>query len=351
MTVAAFRGLRLAGALLVGVALASAPARALDLSAHPVGSIVTDSAAASRLFAQARARPTQPFVTPLLRDIPAGDQGDVIRYGMELLHNTSGLIGPRQPNAALRHSRNDLNCEACHQAGPSGLPGTKPFSLPLVNVRNDYPKLDAKTMLVTSIEARISGMLGAGATPIRADSREMRAMVAYIEWLGSRSRPGRAMIGAGLNETIILPARAANIERGRALYAATCSVCHGPQGLGLKAAGFEGGAGYQYPPIAGDDAYDDAGHMYMVPLLTRFLRTNMPLGATAAKPLLSVADAYDIAAFVNTELPRKHNTGRMSLYPDPRFRVVGFAIPEQFPGNDDAYRRARLGPFSTKPIR
>jgi cytochrome c len=85
--------------------------------------------------------------------------------------------------------------------------------------------------------------------------------------------------------------------------------------------------------------------MVMVPLLTRFLRSNMPLGASADQPLLSVDDAYDIAAFVNTELPRKHSTTRPAPYPDPRFRAIGFAIPENFPGDDAAYRRARLGPF------
>ena len=318
---------------------------ALDLARHPVGSSVADSAVAAEIFRQAEARPVQPFALPSLDELPSGAAGEQVRYGMALLQRSSELIGPRQPDAALRHSRNDLNCVACHQAGPSGLPGSKPFSLPLVNVRNDYPKLDPKSMKVTSIEMRIAGMLGPGATPIKVDSREMQAMVAYIAWLGSKSQPGRAMAGTGLNEAIAMPARAANVGNGGTLYAAKCGVCHGAQGLGLKNGGFERGMGYQFPPIAGDDAYDDGGHMYMVPLLTRFLRTNMPLGANAEQPLLSVDDAYDIAAFVNTELPRKHSTTRPALYPDPRFRVSGFAIPENFPGDDAAYRKARLGPF------
>jgi cytochrome c len=321
------------------------PARALDIVRYPVGSQVGDSAVAAEIFRQADARPVQPFVLPTLDELPLGAVGERVRYGMALLQRSSELLGPRQPDAALRHSRNDLNCVSCHQAGPSGLPGSKPFGLPLVNVRNDYPKLDPKTMKVTSIEMRIAGMLGPGATPIKADSREMQAMVAYIDWLGSKIPPGRAMAGTGLDEAIAMPARAADVARGGTLYAAKCSVCHGAQGLGLKNGGFERGMGYQFPPIAGDDAYDDGGHMYMVPLLTRFLRSNMPLGASADQPLLSVDDAYDIAAFVNTDLPRKHSTTRPALYPDPRFRAIGFAIPENFPGDDAAYRKAGLGPF------
>lgn len=318
----------------------------VDLARHPIGSSVSDSAEAAGIFERAAARPVQPFVLPGADEIPAGEQGELVRYGMELLRRSSELMGPRQPDLARRHSRNDLNCVSCHQAGPSGLPGSKPFSLSLVNVRNDYPRLDPKSMKITSVEMRIAGMLGPGAAPIKADSREMRAMVAYIDWLGSKSRPGRAMAGTGLDEAIAMPPRTADAARGGRLYAAQCSACHGAQGLGLKKDGFERGAGYQFPPIAGDDAYDDGGHMYMVPLLTRFLHTNMPLGATAQQPLLSVDDAYDIAAFVNTELPRKHNTARTSFYPDARFRAQGFAIPEQFAGDDAAYRKARLGPYT-----
>lgn len=329
---------------------ASGLAGAAEMSLPAAGTQVTDSAQAAALFKANAERAVQPFVVPALSELPGdgqGEQGALVRYGHDLIKRTSELIGPRAPDAALRHSRNDLNCVSCHQAGESGLPGSKAFSLPLANVRNDYPKIDPKSMKVTTIEMRIAGMLGAGATPIKADSREMRAMVAYIDWLGSKSLPGRAMNGAGLDEAIAMPARAASVAQGAQLYAAKCSACHGAQGLGLKNPGFEQGTGYLFPPIAGDDAYDDGGHMYMLPLLTRFLRTNMPLGASTQQPLLSVDEAYDIAAFVNSELPRKHNTARPNFYPDPRYRATGFAIPENFPGDAAAYQKARLGPFDT----
>ncbi|HET9644589.1 MAG TPA: c-type cytochrome [Burkholderiaceae bacterium] len=337
------RGAVLSFALALAMANAATATPAVD--AMLPGRVVSDSSEAAAMFKQAASRPVQPFVAPTRADLPTGEAGELVRYGMELLQHTSELIGPRVVDPARRHSRNDLNCVSCHQAGPSGLPGTKPFALPLVNVVNDYPKLDPKSMKITSLVMRITGMLGQAATPIAPESREMRAMIAYITWLGSKSQPGRAMEGTGLDERMVMPARAADVARGAVLYGGKCAGCHGPQGLGVRNEGFERGRGYAIPPIAGDDAYDDGGHMYMLPLMTRFLRANMPLGASLQAPQLSVEDAYDIAAYVNTELPRKHNSSRTSMYPDVRFRAVGFAIPELFPGDDAAYRKARLGPF------
>ncbi|MNE54515.1 hypothetical protein D3C80_1492980 [compost metagenome] len=101
--------------------------------------------------------------------------------------------------------------------------------------------------------------------------------------------------------------------------------------------------------MAGDDTYDDGGHMYMVPLLTRFIHANMPLGSSAAAPQLTVEEAYDIAAYINSELPRRHAPQRVGAYPDSAFRPAGFAIPEHFPNDPEGYRRARFGPFVEEP--
>lgn len=300
---------------------------------------------AAEILKSDEARPEQPFVIPNAQDIPVREAGDLIRYGIEILQHTSRIVGPNAPDPALRYSRNNLDCTNCHEAGPSGLPGTKPFALPFANVVNDYPKLDVKSMRVISIEDRVAGMLGAGAVKVTPEKREMRAVVAYLKWLNSTAAPNQRMHGAGLIRDVAWPSRAADPEHGARLYAENCAACHGPEGLGQRNPDFDQGGGYAIPPIAGDDTYDDSGHMYMVPLLTRFLAANMPFGSTAEAPQLSVEDAYDIAAFVNSALPRGRAPNRTALYPDPAFRPQGFAIPENFPGDQEGYRAARFGPY------
>lgn len=318
------------------------------LNAFPEDSKIIDHQTAKQLVEKLEHRPQQPWVEPDPKDIPKGPQGDLIRYGIELLNNTSEWIGPNAKDHRLRFAGNNLNCVSCHQAGKSGLPGTKKYAIPWINVINDYPQLDTKTMTVFSLEMRIAGMMGKGAVQIKNDSKEMRAIVAYMKWLGEKTKRNKNMVGTKLDGNITLPNRPADPSRGKALYATHCTACHGEQGLGVKKPNFDTGGGYTFPPIAGNDTYDDGGHMYMIPLLTAFVYSNMPQGASHEKPLLSITDAYDISAFVNSYLPRKHNPNRKGMYPDPAFRPEGFAIKEYFKNDEEGYEQARFGPYKTK---
>jgi thiosulfate dehydrogenase len=59
----------------------------------------------------------------------------------------------------------------------------------------------------------------------------------------------------------------------------------------------------------------------MVPVLASFIYVNMPYGKSSFnKPALSVGDAYDIAAYINTNLPRKYHPDRSKEFPDTAFR-------------------------------
>lgn len=318
------------------------------LSPVLAGEPALTTAQATALVEQYRARPVQPWQIPDSKALDQHPQAALIRQGMALLQQTTRLAGPRVADPSQRLARNNLNCVNCHEAGPSGLPGSKPYALPLVNAVNDYPKFDPKSMQVISLEQRIAGMFGKGEVALTPDHPYMQAIVAYLRWLGSEAQPGKRMLGAGL-APLTLPARAANPQQGAQLFAAQCAQCHGASGQGMPAADFATGGGYVFPPIAGDDSYDDGGHMYMVPLLTRFIHANMPLGSRADAPLLSVEQAYDIAAYVNSELARRHAPQRVGAYPDPALRPAGFAIPEHFSNAPEGYRRARFGPFAPDP--
>ncbi|MFM0515446.1 c-type cytochrome [Paraburkholderia sp. RL17-373-BIF-A] len=331
----------------LGVALmSSAPVLAINLLPPESSADIVDTKTAETLVALHDRREIQPWTMPSHGELPTGEQGELIAYGMKILTYTSRYIGPYAPEKMHRYSSNNLNCVNCHQAGSSGMPGTKPFALPFVNVVNDYPKLDVKMMRIYTVEDRILQMCGTGSVPFAKDSREMKAMVAYMTWLGSKAKRGMGMEGAGL-EPISMPARAASPQTGKTLFEQNCAACHASTGVGTRQPDFDQGGGYVFPAIAGDDSYNDAGHMYMVPLLTRFVHANMPLGSSAAAPILSINDAFDISAYVNSELPRKHFASRTTLYPDPLFRPEGFAIPELFPGDRAAYEASRFGPYKT----
>ena len=288
-----------------------------------------------------RRRAEQPFVSPKLSEMPKKSE---IEYGFRLLSQTSSLLGPNAPDTKLRISKNNLNCTHCHQAGESGLPGTKPYSIPWTNVLNDYPKLDVKTMKVISLEDRIIGMLGKASAPEIRKSREVRAIISYMTWLSSKSQPNMRMAGTGLLD-LSYPDRPSDPKRGRELYQEKCISCHGAEGKGSPQADFKKGGGYVFPPIAGNDTYDDGGHMYLVPLFARFILVNMPLGATAEKPILTVDQALDISAYVNSELNRTHSVDRKKFYPDPEFREKGFAVPESFDRGPASFQKAKFGPF------
>jgi thiosulfate dehydrogenase len=73
-----------------------------------------------------------------------------------------------------------------------------------------------------------------------------------------------------------------------------------------------------------------------------FVHANMPRGITFSYPLLSVEDAYDVMAFVDTQpRPRKADLGRD--YPDRWLKPIGTPYPP-WPGPFSATQN-RLGPW------
>ncbi|WP_026433122.1 c-type cytochrome [Paracidovorax oryzae] len=330
----------------LALALAAIPlaAGAFDIAPHHVGDTLSTEQARAMLARHA-ARPPQPWREPDANRLPPGPEGDAVREGIDLLRNTSSRVGRLAPDASKRMSWNSLNCVHCHQAGPSGLPGTKPYALPLVNAVNDYPKFDIKSGKIISLEQRVIGMFGPGNVPIGPDTPELRSIMAYLQWLAQGTVPHSAMERTGL---LPMPAvaRAADPQRGARLFASLCSACHGVDAAGQRRPDFAQGGGYLFPPIAGTDTYDNAGHMFAVPLLARYIRASMPSGTSYERPRLTPGQALDIAAFLNDDAtPRLQNPNRLRLYPDPALRPQGFAIPEHFAGRPQAYRRAKFGPF------
>lgn len=139
------------------------------------------------------------------------------------------------------------------------------------------------------------------------------------------------------------PNRRADREAGRLVYQQRCVVCHGENGEGLLETG-DPKDGYLFPPLWGEDSYNDGAGMHRVLTAARFIKARMPLG----QPDLTDDQAYDVAAYMNSQ-DRPHKANLEADYPDRLLKP--FDSPygpyvEDDPFTQDAHK---YGPF--QPIR
>ncbi|MEQ8811380.1 MAG: c-type cytochrome [Imperialibacter sp.] len=223
----------------------------------------------------------------------ANGGGDLVRYGKELIAHTSLYLGPKGKVAQIS---NGLNCQNCHLEA-----GTKPFGNNYSAVASTYPKVRPRSGRETSIADRVNGCFerSLNGSPLKEDSKEMQAIVAYMKWLGQDVIKGSMPEGAGLVELAYLELPA-NPSAGKLLYEQKCVVCHGENGAGLANGD---GTEYVYPPLWGDRSYNSGAGLYRISKFAGYIKANMPLGATYDKPQLSDEEAWHIAAYVNS-LPR-----------------------------------------------
>ena len=214
-----------------------------------------------------------------------------IKFGQDLIAQTALYLGPK---GSLRQITNGMNCQNCHLEA-----GTKPFGNNYSAVAPTYPKFRARSGTVESIEKRVNDCLerSLNGRPLSEDSREMKAIVRYIQWLGQNVPKGTAPRGSGLVEVPYLD-RPADPEKGRLVYEKKCQNCHMPDGQGMK---FPDGVTYQYPPLWGPNSYNTGAGLYRLSRFAGFVKANMPLGASHDQPQLRDEEAWDVAAFVNSQ--------------------------------------------------
>jgi thiosulfate dehydrogenase len=224
-------------------------------------------------------------------------EGDLIRYGRNLIANTSRFLGPKGIKGAFS---NGMNCQNCHLDA-----GTKPWGNNYYAVFSTYPKYRDRSGTVESIYRRINDCLqrSLNGRPLDTSSLEMQAICAYFRWLGQGVPRGVRPKGVGITDLPWLD-RAADTTRGHTVYLRSCSQCHGIKGGGAPNAE---GTGYVYPPLWGDRSYNTGAGLYRISRLAGYVRDNMPLGATHNATRLNNEEAWDVAAFINTQ-PRPGKT-------------------------------------------
>jgi len=222
--------------------------------------------------------------------------GDLIWYGEQLIENTAYYLGPKGKVAQVT---NGMNCQNCHLNG-----GTVPFGNNYGKVYSTYPKYRARNNGIQTIYERINDCFerSLNGRMLDTNSREMKAIYAYIKWLGDDVPKGVEREGTSLMKLPYLN-RAADPVAGEQVYLSNCSSCHGRDGQGQL--NVEQIA-YTYPPLWGNNSYNDGAGLYRLSSFAGFVKNNMPFGADYHSAKLTNEEAWDVAAFVNSrERPHK----------------------------------------------
>jgi thiosulfate dehydrogenase len=228
---------------------------------------------------------------PDINLVPQTPEGDMIRYGRELIVNTSIYLGPKGIVASIT---NGMNCQNCHVEA-----GTRSCGNNFAAVGSTYPKYRDRSGRVESVEFRINECMerSLNGKAIDSLSKEMKAMVAYFKWVGKDVKQGFRPANSGIVEIPFIE-RAADPQKGRTVFENKCQRCHGNNGEGAM---FPDSTGYIYPPLWGGHSYNISAGLYRISRLASFVKYNMPFGPAQSLPQLSDEEAWDVAAFINSQ--------------------------------------------------
>lgn len=214
-----------------------------------------------------------------------------IRYGRELIAHTADYLGPKGSVMAIS---NGMNCQNCHLQA-----GTQPWGNNYFAVESVYPKFRERSGMVEDQVKRVNDCLerSLNGRGLAANSREMQAILAYIKWLGADLPKNTVPRGTGLLKLKVLD-RPTSVNAGRLVYEQKCQSCHQADGEGIME---PNGKSYTYPPLWGEHSYNIGAGLYRISNFAGFVKLNMPFGATYEHPQLSDEEAWDVAAYVNSQ--------------------------------------------------
>jgi thiosulfate dehydrogenase len=279
------------------------------------------------------------FVPPDTSAIPKNAAGDMIRYGRELLVNFPYYLGPK--GKVGKFGGNGLGCQNCHLEA-----GTRPYGLNYFSAHARYPQYRAREGRILTLAERVNNCIERplNGRPMPLDSKEMVAIVTYMQWLGKNVPVGGNVPGDKLKEIALLD-RPADPIKGRAVYEKHCMRCHGDDGQGVLK---EDGIAYVYPPLWGKLSYQPGSSMHRLIKSAQFIKSNMPQDlARWDKPVLTDEEAFDVAAYVNDD--KLHERPQPNLdteYPVLKEKPIDYYWPPYVDGFTP--EQHKYGPF--KPI-
>ena len=246
-----------------------------------------------------------PFETPRLAKLLQAPNAQQLVRGMRLNAETHTLL----PN----NVGNDLNCTSCHLNA-----GTVAEGSPYVGVSAFFPSYAPRAGRVITIEDRINGCFrrSMNGKPLPPDSDDMKAMVAYFDWMKGNTKKEDKVPGRGVGK--VDPKLVPNVENGKQVYAQQCAVCHGANGEGLK----DEAGRTVYPPLWGERSFNIGAGMARTYTAAAFVMRNMPIGFHEKFPLgqggLSEQEAVDVAEYFSHQ-PRPDYPDKVKDWPkDPK---------------------------------
>lgn len=284
---------------------------------------VLGAAVSSSVFAQA----PKEWRVPDIEKLPNDKYGQMVRQGKLLMEQTYKYLGPEASDASKRYAGNNLACASCHiQAG------SRKFGNPWVGTYVSFPQYRAREDAVSTNEERINGCMerSMNGRKLPVDSEEMKAMVTYLHFLSSGVAVGDKVDGGGVLRLKLLD-RAADPVAGKQVYATYCAACHGADGQGMRKRKPGDSEGYQFPPLWGPDSYNNGAGMARVQTAAGFVKGNMPSGITHANAVLTDEQAFDVAAYINSQ-PRPVKANLDVDFPARKNKPVDAAFPPYTPG-------------------
>lgn len=240
------------------------------------------------------------FETPRLAGMLKERHAEQLVRGMRLNLETRVLLPQNVGNA--------LGCTSCHLNA-----GTVADGSPYVGVSAFFPSYAPRAGRVITLEDRINGcfLRSMNGKPLPVESPDMKAMVAYFDWMKGSTRPEDKVPGRGVGkvDAAIKP----DPENGKRIYAEQCAVCHGKDGEGLIVDGR-----MVYPPLWGEQSFNIGAGMARTYTAAAFVKRNMPIGFNEKFPLgqggLSDQEAVDVAAFFSHQ-PRPDFPAKVKDWP------------------------------------
>jgi thiosulfate dehydrogenase len=226
-----------------------------------------------------------------ITNISDSNEKALVEYGKELISHTAKYLGPK---GSVMQITNGMNCQNCHLEA-----GTKAWGNNYGAVFSTYPKYRARSGQEENIYKRVNDCMerSLNGKALAESSREMQAMKSYIEYLGKNVKKGEKAIASGIYDLPFLD-RSIDPVQGKELYIAKCQSCHQANGEGLLSLDK---IEYTYPPLWGKHSYNHGAGLYRMSRFAGYIRYNMPQGASFQNAQLTDEEAWDIAAFVNSQ--------------------------------------------------
>lgn len=264
---------------------------------------------------------------PDITKLPDDKYGQAVRKGKALMEETYKHIGPEVKDVSKRYAGNNLACVSCHIDA-----GGRKFGNPWVGTFVSFPQYRGREDAISTTEERINGCMerSMSGRKLPLDSEEMKLMTTYLQFLSTGVPVGAKLDGGGTLRLKTL-ARAADPVAGKQVYAATCVACHGDKGQGVRRGKAGDANGYMFPPLWGSDSYNNGAGMARITLAAGFIKGNMPSGVTHTSTVLTDEQAFDVAAYINSQ-PRPVKAKLEADFPARKNKPVDAAFAPYTPG-------------------